>query len=113
MRAGGSTWPTAGSCGAQAGSGGSEYGSDGSGPTTASSASATSRIRRAIGPFTPSRPEPGAFDPPLGTRPCDGLSPDRPHSDDGMRIAPPPSEPVASGTMPATTAAPAPPDEPP
>src|SRR5262245_9643437 len=50
---------------------------------------------------------------PLGTRPSDGLRPDRPHTADGIRIEPPPSEPVASGTRPAAIAAAAPPDDPP
>ena len=36
-----------------------------------------------------------------------------PHSDDGMRIEPPPSDPVHSGTSPAAMAAAEPPDEPP
>ena len=39
--------------------------------------------------------------------------PERPQHDDGMRIEPPPSDPVASGTMPAAIAAALPPDEPP
>ena len=38
--------------------------------------------------------------PPLGTRPSDGFIADRPQHDDGMRSDPPPSDPVASGTMP-------------
>lgn len=70
-------------------------------------------MRRAIGPFTPSRPDPGAATPPLGTNPWVGLSPDSPQSADGMRIDPPPSDPVASGTMPAAMAAAVPPDDPP
>ena len=37
----------------------------------------------------------------------------RPQHDDGMRIEPPPSEPVASGTIPAAMAAAEPPDDPP
>ena len=48
-----------------------------------------------------------------GTRPSDGLSPVRPHSAAGMRIEPPPSDAVASGTRPAATAAAEPPEEPP
>ena len=39
--------------------------------------------------------------------------PERPQQADGMRMEPPPSEPVASGTMPAASAAAAPPEEPP
>ena len=37
----------------------------------------------------------------------------RPQHDDGMRIEPPPSDPVASGTMPEAMAAALPPEEPP
>jgi hypothetical protein len=48
-----------------------------------------------------------------GTTPKVALNPATPHSDAVIRIEPPPSEPIASGTMPAATAAPAPPDEPP
>ena len=70
-------------------------------------------MRRAIGPFTVNNPDPAGFAPPLGTRPCEVLMPDSPHSDDGRRIEPPPSLPVASGTMPEAIAAPDPPDEPP
>ena len=39
--------------------------------------------------------------------------PERPQTAEGMRMDPPPSEPVASGTMPAARAAAAPPEEPP
>src|SRR3546814_6260646 len=39
--------------------------------------------------------------------------PVRPCTAHGMRMEPPPSEPVASGTMPAAMAAPDPPEEPP
>ena len=39
--------------------------------------------------------------------------PESPQHADGMRMEPPPSEPVASGTMPAASAAAAPPEEPP
>ncbi len=39
--------------------------------------------------------------------------PESPQQADGMRMEPPPSEPVASGTMPAASAAAAPPEEPP
>ena len=50
---------------------------------------------------------------PSGVRARVGFSPKRPQHDAGMRIEPPPSLPCAAGTMPAATAAPAPPDEPP
>ena len=46
-------------------------------------------------------------------RPRVGLRPTRPQHDAGIRIDPPPSEPWATGTSPAATAAAAPPDEPP
>ena len=46
-------------------------------------------------------------------RPRLGFRPTSPQHDAGIRIEPPPSEPCASGTMPAATAAPEPPDEPP
>ena len=39
--------------------------------------------------------------------------PARPQQAEGIRMEPPPSEPVASGTMPAARAADAPPDDPP
>src|SRR4051812_15021379 len=39
--------------------------------------------------------------------------PEKPHSADGMRIDPPPSDPVAIGTSPAASAAEEPPDDPP
>ncbi len=46
-------------------------------------------------------------------RPRVGFSPTSPQQDAGIRIEPPPSDPWATGTSPAATAAPAPPDEPP
>jgi hypothetical protein len=46
-------------------------------------------------------------------RPRLGFSPTSPQQAAGMRIEPPPSLPCAIGTMPAATAAPEPPDEPP
>ena len=39
--------------------------------------------------------------------------PERPQTAEGMRMEPPPSDPVARGTMPAASAAAAPPEEPP
>src|SRR2546428_11945616 len=47
------------------------------------------------------------------TRPNVGMSPTTPKSDAGPRIEPPVSEPSATGTMPAATAAPEPDEEPP
>ena len=63
---------------------------------------------RAIGPThdRSMRPDGGG---PLGTRPWLVLIPDSPHNAEGMRIEPPPSEPVPIGTMPAAMAAPYPP----
>src|SRR5229473_1077126 len=75
---------------------------------------AASRTVRVIGPTTeksahaviPSRA-------PTGIRPCDGLSPNDPVKLAGIRIEPPQSEPVVSGTIPAANAAELPPEEPP
>ena len=92
---------------------GSDTRSVGSGPTTLSSASAASRMRRVMTPLVDSMGQPGGSLPPIGTRPIDGLKPVRPVADAGMRIEPPPSDPVASGTSPAASAAADPPDEPP
>src|SRR5262249_56212887 len=47
------------------------------------------------------------------TRPNVGISPTTPQSEAGPRIDPPVSEPSATGTMPAATAAPEPDEEPP
>src|SRR5699024_10727130 len=82
-------------------------------PFMTSSASTVSRRLRAIGPRTPSNPATGGSASPPGTRPFDGLKPDSPQADAGMRMEPPPSEPVASGTRPAASAAALPPEEPP
>ena len=69
-------------------------------------------MRRAIGPTHDRsiRPEGGG---PLGTRPWLVLIPDSPHIAEGIRMEPPPSEPVPTGTMPAAMAAPVPPEDPP
>src|SRR5260221_5262329 len=84
--------------------GGSDRRSLGSGPMTASSAVTTSRTVRAMTPFVDRSNHPGGFGPPDGTRPSDGFIPVSPQSADGMRIDPPPSDPVASGTIPPATA---------
>src|SRR5437660_10890024 len=78
----------------------------------APSSSAASRTVRVIGPacerlFHRS----AAFQ--YGTRPNDGFKPNTPHSAAGIRIEPAPSDPCASGPIPAATAAAAPPLEPP
>src|SRR5580658_1708345 len=70
-------------------------------------------MRRAMGPLVERSIQPGGWGPPAGTRPRDGFMPDRPQQADGIRMEPPPSEPVASGTMPAASAAAVPPEEPP
>ena len=73
---------------------------------------AASSTDRAIGPLTLS-PHQASSCGASGTRSRCGLSPNRPHQPDGMRIEPPPSEPSASGASPAATAAPLPPLLPP
>ena len=109
----------AGSCApsSAAGHDASGFGRDrrsvGSGPTTTSSAATTSDSRRAIGPLVDNSCQSGAWPPPEGTRPSDGFIPDSPQHDDGIRIDPPPSEPVANGTIPAAIAAALPPEDPP
>ena len=65
-----------------------------------------------MGPTTVSTPEPGAVGLAIATRPCEVLMPESPQIDDGRRMEPPPSDPVASGTMPAASAAADPPDDP-
>src|SRR5258708_29489330 len=58
----------------------------------------------------PAQPSPwGAKD----TRPRDGFMPKSPQQDAGVRIEPPPSLAWAAGTIPAATAAAAPPEDPP
>jgi hypothetical protein len=67
-------------------------------------ASARSRTSVAIGPGTDragQSPKPGI----LGISPNVGLRPVVPQNADGMRIDPPPSVPIASGTMPLADAA--------
>src|SRR5581483_8693512 len=49
----------------------------------------------------------------MGTRPRVVFMPTRPQHAAGIRIEPPPSDPVAAGTSPAATAAAEPPDDPP
>ncbi len=69
-------------------------------------------MRRAIGPTHDRsiRPDGGG---PLGTRPWLVLMPDSPQMADGMRIEPPPSEPLPTGTIPDAMAEPVPPEDPP
>ena len=72
----------------------------------------TSRTERAIGPQWSSVGQSGLI-PARLTRPKVGFSPTMPHTDAGQRIEPPVSVPGASATIPAATAAPEPPLEPP
>src|SRR5262245_40209582 len=59
----------------------------------------------------PARPSPRSG--PAGLRPREGLRPNSPHFEAGMRMLPPPSVACAMGKYPAATAAAAPPDDPP
>src|SRR6266566_700998 len=84
-----------------------------SGPQVASSSAALSRTERVIAwptlaPFHPS-PRSG----PMGLRARVGFRPNSPQHEAGIRIEPPPSVACAMGSMPAATAAAAPPLEPP
>ena len=81
-------------------------------PCIASSISALSATVRASGPnvLSPSQCSPGRL---VETRPRVGFIPTSPQHAAGIRIEPPPSEPVAHGTIPAATAAAEPPEEPP
>ena len=74
------------------------------------------RRRTGVGPSAPwstGSASPGRWRPPHGTRPSDGFMPDSPQHDEGIRIEPPPSDPVASGTMPDGDGRRAPPGRPP
>ena len=76
------------------------------------SSSAQSSTVRAIGPAW-SRLQASGISPALLTRPKVGLMPTVPQSEEGIRIDPPVSEPVAPRHIPADNAAPDPPLEPP
>ena len=95
-----------------AGSGAAQNGSPTAGPASTSSSAAVSRTVRPIGPDV-ARPTGSPYIGAELTRPRLGFRPTRPQQPAGIRIEPPPSEPCASGTSPAATAAPAPPLEPP
>src|SRR5262245_30646615 len=75
------------------------------------SISAASATLRVIGPTCATVPKGESGQ--AGTRPNEGLMPNRPVKLQGMRIEPPPSVPTASGPIPDATAAAAPPEEPP
>ena len=74
---------------------------------------ALSRTLRLITWLAASPAQPSPTNGPMGLRPRLGFRPNSPHWAAGMRIDPPPSVACAIGTMPAATAAAAPPDEPP
>ncbi len=95
-----------------AGSGAAQNGSPTAGPAITSSRAAASRTVRASGPAVPRPTGSPCIGLPL-IRPRLGLNPTRPQHEAGIRIDPPPSDPCATGTSPAATAAPAPPLEPP
>src|SRR3979411_2049481 len=79
-----------------------------------SSISAASATVRAIGPVCARDAHDGGEKPgDLGTSPKVGFTPTTPQNEDGTRIEPTPSVPIASGPHPAATAAAAPPLEPP
>ena len=88
-------------------------GSPGSGPCSASSARAVSRTLRLSTPSVEAPYQTSPMPGPTETRPREGRRPTRPQQAAGMRMEPPPSLPAAMGTMPAATAAAAPPLEPP
>ncbi len=93
------------------------YGSMPSGPAMTRSIGMRSSARRVIGPIVSisaavSVSVTGNW-PVLGTRPGEGLSPNTPLKNAGMRIDPPMSAPSPSGEPPVPTTAPSPPDEPP
>src|SRR5690554_5772118 len=58
-------------------------------------------------------PQPSPRSGPMGVRPRVGFMPNNPQAEAGMRMEPPPSLALATGRMPAATAAAAPPDDPP
>ncbi len=74
---------------------------------------AVSRTLRLMTPSVAMPAQPSPASGPSGSRARDALNPKRPHEAAGMRIDPPPSDPCAIGTIPAATAAAAPPDDPP
>ena len=79
----------------------------------ASSSPAASRTVRVTTPWMVAPAHDSPRSGPRVVRARVGLSPTSPHSLDGMRIEPPPSEAWAAGTINDATAAALPPDEPP
>ena len=92
---------------------GAVYGSPGPGPAVASSTAAVSRTLRVSTCSCVSGPQNSPKSGPSVVRARVGLRPTRPHALDGTRIEPPMSLPCATATMPAATAAAAPPLDPP
>src|SRR5699024_10044439 len=86
--------------------------SPGQGRASTSRATAVSRTSRVSTPLV-ARAAPSTPFGPVLMRPREGLRPTSPQAEAGIRIEPPPSLPWAIGTIPAATAAPAPPEEPP
>ena len=79
-----------------------------------SSISAASATVRVIGPVCASEAQDGGEKPgERGTRPKVGFNPNTPQNDDGTRIEPTPSVPIAIGPQPAAIPAAAPPLDPP
>ena len=95
-----------------AASSGAQNGSPTARPAITSSRAAASRTVRASEPFV-ARPTGSPYIGAPEIRPRVGLRPTTPQQLAGIRIEPPPSEPCATGTSPADTAAAAPPLEPP
>ena len=93
-------------------SSGAQKGSPTARPAITSSSAAASRTVRASEPLV-ARPTGSPYVGAPEMRPRDGLRPTTPQQLAGIRIDPPPSEPWATGTSPAETAAAAPPLEPP
>src|SRR5690606_19526187 len=91
---------------------GAQVGSPTRWPASTSSIAAASETVRARVPAV-ERPTGSPYVGAPLIRPRDGLSPTRPQQEAGIRIEPPPSEPCATGTSPAATAAAAPPEDPP
>ncbi|GAA0977065.1 hypothetical protein GCM10009562_21170 [Nocardioides aquaticus] len=92
--------------------GGAQVGSPGRRPAITSRSAAAARSARARVPAV-ARPTGSPYDGQPLIRPRVGFSPTRPQQEAGIRIDPPPSDPCATGTRPAATAAAAPPDDPP
>ena len=89
----------------------SDVTSIGCGPASTFSNRAQSVTVRAIGPSWQYRSRLNGGS--TGTRPCGGLNPTTPFIEDGSRMEPPMSEPLASTDDPAANDAPDPPLEPP